>query len=52
MVLTGSVCIRFENGEQTVLKRHESAYFDSSVGHMYLARGRGDATIVVAMVPA
>lgn len=52
MVLSGSVCIRFENGEQMLLKRHESAYFDSSVGHMYLARGRGEATVIVAMVPA
>ena len=42
----------FENGEQTVLKRHESAYFDSGVGHIYLARGRGPATVVVAMTPA
>lgn len=52
MVLSGSVCIRFENGQQIVLRRHESAYFDSSVGHMYLSRGRGEATVVVAMVPA
>ncbi len=49
MVLSGSVRIEFETGESVVVKRMESVYFDSSVGHMYLSLGKTDAQIVVVM---
>lgn len=49
MVLSGSVRIHFENGEAIDLKRHDSAYFDSGVGHVYLSTSRKDAQIVVVM---
>jgi transcriptional regulator with XRE-family HTH domain len=48
-VLSGAVRIEFETGEQVLLKRDESAYFDSGVGHVYLSVGRGDAEILVVM---
>jgi transcriptional regulator with XRE-family HTH domain len=47
MVLSGRVKIQFESGESIELKARESAYFNSSVGHIYLSVGRGDAQIVV-----
>lgn len=49
MVLSGRVRIEFETGESIELGRHESAYFDSGVGHMYLSQGRADAQVVVVM---
>jgi transcriptional regulator with XRE-family HTH domain len=49
MVLSGLVRIHFETGESVVLKRQESAYFDSGVGHIYLSIGRADAEVVVVM---
>jgi len=49
MVLSGSVRIHFETGEAIELKRQETAYFDSGVGHIYLSTGRGDAQVVVVM---
>lgn len=52
MVLSGSVKIAFETGEAIRLKRHETAYFDSGVGHVYLSTGRSPAEIVVVMSPA
>jgi transcriptional regulator with XRE-family HTH domain len=51
MVLSGSVRIAFESGESIALKRHDTAYFDSGVGHVYLSTGRGPAEIVVVMTP-
>ena len=47
MVLSGSVKIEFETGEAVELKRNESAYFNSGVGHIYLSVGRGYAQIIV-----
>lgn len=47
MVLSGSVKIEFETGEAIELKRNESAYFNSGVGHIYLSVGRTDAQIMV-----
>lgn len=47
MVLSGSVKIEFETGEAIELKRSESAYFNSGVGHIYLSVGRTDAQIMV-----
>ena len=49
MVLSGSVRIHFETGEAIDLKRQESAYFDSGVGHAYLSTGRSDAQVLVVM---
>jgi transcriptional regulator with XRE-family HTH domain len=49
MVLAGRVRIAFETGESIRLARHETAYFDSGVGHVYLSTGRGPAEIVVVM---
>lgn len=50
MVLSGSIRIVFETGETIALKRLESAYFDSGVGHVYLSTGRKPAEMVVVMV--
>lgn len=50
MVLSGSVKIEFETGEAIELKRNESAYFNSGVGHIYLSVGRGDAQIIVVCI--
>ncbi len=47
VVLSGKVRIAFENGEHVDLARHESAYFDSSQGHVYLSTGRRPAEILV-----
>lgn len=49
MVLSGAVRIHFETGESIMLKRQESAYFDSGVGHIYLSIGKADAQVVVVM---
>jgi len=49
MVLAGRVRIAFETGQTIALSRHESAYFDSAVGHVYLSTGRGDAQVLVVM---
>jgi transcriptional regulator with XRE-family HTH domain len=48
-VLSGRVCIEFETGEIVEVGRHESAYFDSGVGHIYLSLGRTDAQVLVVM---
>jgi transcriptional regulator with XRE-family HTH domain len=48
-VLSGRVRIEFETGEVVELGRHESAYFDSGVGHIYLSLGRADAQLLVVM---
>ena len=49
MVLSGSVRIEFETGETIALKRQESAYFDSGVGHLYVSTSRREAQVVVVM---
>jgi transcriptional regulator with XRE-family HTH domain len=49
MVLGGRVRIHFETGEVVELGRHESAYFDSGVGHVYLSTSRADAQVLVVM---
>jgi len=48
-VLSGRVRIEFETGEIIEVGRHESAYFNSGVGHIYLSLGRTDAQILVVM---
>jgi transcriptional regulator with XRE-family HTH domain len=49
MALAGQVRIEFETGELIELKKHESAYFDSSVGHIYVSVGKQDAELVLVM---
>lgn len=46
IVLSGSVLIEFENGERVALNAHESAYFDSAIGHIYLSTSQEDAKVV------
>ena len=46
LVLSGRVRILFENGESVELGRHETAYFDSGVGHVYVSLSRQPAQIV------
>jgi len=48
-VLAGRVRIHFETGETIELGRHESAYFDSSIGHIYLSLGRTEGQVMVVM---
>jgi transcriptional regulator with XRE-family HTH domain len=50
IVLSGSVRIVFETGEEIALARQESAYFDSGVGHVYLSTSRQPAEMLVVMV--
>ena len=49
MVLSGAVRIQFETGESIVLKRQESADFNSGIGPVYLSLGKADAQVVVVM---
>ena len=49
LVLSGRVRIEFETGEVIELSRHQSAYFDSGVGHIYLSLSRADAQLLVVM---
>ncbi|WP_353236577.1 XRE family transcriptional regulator [Diaphorobacter ruginosibacter] len=46
MVLSGRVRILFENGEVVELGRHEAAYFDSGVGHVYVSLSKQPAQVV------
>lgn len=49
VVLEGEIEIRFENGDSLRLAKHETAYFDSGVGHIYLSRSVKPAEIMVVM---
>ena len=49
LVLSGRVCIQFETGEQVSIGPQETAYFNSSIGHIYLAEGVEDAEVMVVM---
>lgn len=49
VVLSGRVQLLFETGEAVDLARHESAYFDSGVGHIYLSTSRAPAQVLVVM---
>lgn len=46
IVLSGSIAIQFETGETLFLDAHESAYFDSGIGHIYLSTSEDDAKVV------
>lgn len=45
-VLSGAVTILFENGKSISLKRNEAAYFDSTIGHVYLTASRTPARVL------
>lgn len=47
IVLSGKVRIQFESGDSVDLSRHETAYFDSGVGHVYLSLSRKPAQVLV-----
>ena len=49
LVLSGRIRILFENGEQIRLKERETAYFNSAIGHIYLAEGEADAEVIAVM---
>jgi transcriptional regulator with XRE-family HTH domain len=49
MVLVGTVQICFETGESVDLQQGESIYFDSSIGHVYLSHGKGEAEVIILM---
>lgn len=49
VVLSGAVRILFETGESVLVKRAESVYFDSRIGHIYLSVGKADGQVVVVM---
>ena len=46
MVLSGRVRIVFENGETVELGKHEAAYFDSGIGHVYVSLSKQPAEVV------
>jgi hypothetical protein len=51
VVLSGRVRIQFETGEFISIGCRETAYFNSSIGHVYLAEGEdgADAEVMVVM---
>ena len=51
LVLSGRVRIQFETGESVTIGCRETAYVNSSVGHIYLALGDdgADAEVMVVM---
>ncbi|CAB3678190.1 helix-turn-helix domain-containing protein [Achromobacter kerstersii] len=49
VVLEGEIELRFENGESMRLAKHDTAYFDSGVGHIYLSCSAAPAEIMVVM---
>ncbi|WP_085598958.1 MULTISPECIES: helix-turn-helix domain-containing protein [unclassified Pseudomonas] len=49
LVLSGRVRIQFETGEQVSIGPQETAYFNSSIGHIYLTEGVEDAEVMVVM---
>lgn len=49
LVLSGRVRIQFETGETVSIGPQETAYFNSSIGHIYLAEGAEDAEVMVVM---
>lgn len=46
MVLSGAVRIAFEDGSFIELNEYETAYFDSSVGHVYLTQSKEPAQVL------
>ncbi|APW40930.1 hypothetical protein RD110_24270 [Rhodoferax koreense] len=52
MVIAGTLQICFETGEKLTLNASESVYFDSGIGHVYLAVGAQDAQVLIVMSDA
>lgn len=49
LVISGKLKVIFETGESLLLDKDEGAFFDSSVGHVYLSIGRKDAEVLMIM---
>ena len=49
VVLSGRVRIQFETGESISIGCRETAYFNSGIGHIYLAESAADAEVMVVM---
>lgn len=49
VVLSGRVRIQFETGESISIGCRETAYFNSGIGHIYLAESEADAEVMVVM---
>ncbi|MGL5998793.1 MAG: helix-turn-helix domain-containing protein [Pseudomonas proteolytica] len=49
VVLSGRVRIQFETGESISIGCRETAYFNSGIGHIYLAQSEADAEVMVVM---
>ena len=49
LVITGKLKVVFENGEILELEKDQGAYFDSSVGHVYLSTSRKEAEVLMVM---
>ncbi len=47
IVLDGTLQVHVEGREPVTLGAHDSIYFDSGMGHLYVSAGDTDATIVV-----
>lgn len=47
IVLEGTLEVHVEGRETVILEAHDSIYFDSGMGHLYVSAGKVDATIVV-----
>lgn len=52
MVIAGTLRICFETGETLSLNASDSVYFDSGIGHCYLAVGAQDAQVLIVMSDA
>lgn len=48
-VLSGTLELHTEHYAPTLLKRGDSLLFDSSMGHHYVSKGRGEAQILITM---
>lgn len=48
-VLSGTLELHTEHYAPTILKRGDSLLFDSSMGHHYVSKGRGEAEILITM---
>lgn len=49
VVLSGRVRIQFETGESISIGCRETAYFNSGIGHIYLAESEADAEVMVVI---
>lgn len=49
-VLDGTLTVHLEDRAPIKLERHDSMYFDSAIGHVYVSAGAEDTTILVVCV--